>query len=113
MTAADATGLLVGRAAAAHAGPDPFLGPARGACDARTVAVEFAGLFYGMMIGEMQKTIPRNEYFGSRGEEIFRSLWVDELGRKMAGREGDPLTGMILSRIGRSQHNALDGAEKA
>jgi len=73
-----------------------FLGPAPGTRDIAKVAREFAGLFYSMMVSEMQKTVPQNGYFGGRGEEVFRALWVNELGRRMAERPGDPLASKII-----------------
>jgi Rod binding domain-containing protein len=47
----------------------------------------------------MEKSVPKNPYFGGKGEETFRSLWVDEMSRGMAARKGDPLSGMILKAI--------------
>ncbi len=85
-------------------------GPAKGGNDPVKVASEFAGIFYKMMLDEMQKTVPANEFFGSRGEEVFRSLWVDELGRRMAERSGDPLTAAILKEMG-GQHGAATNGE--
>lgn len=89
--------------------PEALLGPARAGADARKTAEEFAGLFYGMMLREMEKTVPKNEYFGGRGEEIFRSLWVDELAGQMAGRKNDPLAKAIYSEMTRHGGAALRG----
>ena len=83
-------------------GSEPLAGPGKGMRDARKVATEFAGLFYRMMIDEMEKTVPENEYFGSRGEAIFRSMWVDELGTRLAARKGDVLTETIMAQMERS-----------
>lgn len=81
----------------------PFTGPAVGERDPETVAREFAGVFYSMMVQEMQKTVPANSYFGGQGEEVFRSLWMNETGRRMAMRRGDELTEAILKSMdGRS-----------
>jgi|GEM_PF-2862632 len=89
--------------------PDRLMGPAAGTTDAGSVATEFAGLFYAMMLDEMEKTVPKNEYFGGKGEEAFRSLWVDELGRRMAERRGDPLATVILRQIERNGGGGAPG----
>ncbi len=90
------------------ASTDPFTGPARGTKDPRTVAAGVAGLFYTTMLSEMEKTVPTNGYFGGRGEETFRSLWVTEMSSRMASRPDDPLTTAILKSI--EQHAAAAAA---
>jgi Rod binding domain-containing protein len=102
MTSATANQAVVSGAHTAAARAERLLGPAVGTRDAGKVAREFAGVFYSMMAGEMQKTVPSNEYFGSSGEEVFRSLWVDELGRLMAERRGDPLAESVRRQIEKS-----------
>jgi Rod binding domain-containing protein len=94
-------------AAGAHAA---FMGPSSGTKDAGEAAREFAGLFYSMMISEMQKTIPQNGYFASRGEEVFRSVWINETGREMASRRSDALAAAILKSVKR--HSGETGGEK-
>lgn len=93
------TGLLAagggGRAA------DAFMGVGRGTKDAGTVAREFAGLFYGMVLGEMAKTVPENSFFSGPGEGMFRSMWVKELGRALAYQKGDALSGAIVKDLAR------------
>lgn len=66
-------------------------------------AREFAGLFYTMMLNEMQKTVPENPYHAGRGEEIFRSFWTSEMGRRMGSRPGDPLAEAVLASINRAR----------
>ncbi len=95
---------FVANAAARNAGA--LLGPAGGTRDPGTVAAEFAGLFYSMMLSEMHKSVPPNPYFGTRGEETFRSLWINEMGRALAYRPDDVLSATILAAI---EEN--DGAE--
>lgn len=90
------------------ASTDPFAGPARGTKDAGKVSVELAGLFYSTMLSEMEKTVPTNGYFGGRGEETFRSLWVNELGRRLASRPEDPLATLVLRSI--QKHTAAAAA---
>lgn len=84
----------------------PFTGPAVGTKDPQKVATEMAGLFYSMMFSEMEKSIPKNDYFGGKGEETFKSLWVNELGRQMAERPGDALSATILKSLEKSAANA-------
>lgn len=76
-----------------------MLGPARGTRDAAVVAGELAGLFYSMMISAMQKAVPENPYFTGRGEGTFRKMWINETGRQLACRRGDPLAGAILEEV--------------
>lgn len=102
---------MTGNGIIATAAPSALLGPAAGTKDAGEAAREFAGLFYSMMLSEMQKTIPQNDYFSSRGEEVFRSVWINETGRTMATRMNDPLAKAILKSVQR-QIGATGGAEK-
>ena len=74
-----------------------LVGPARGTRDALTTAREFAGLFYSMMLSEMQKSVPENPYSGGPGEETFRSMWTSEMGRNLAYCKGDALVRTILA----------------
>ncbi|MHC4712568.1 MAG: hypothetical protein ACYTAN_04760 [Planctomycetota bacterium] len=88
---------FVANAAARNAGG--VLGPCAGTRDPGTAAAEFAGLFYSMMLSEMQKSVPQNPYFGTRGEETFRSLWINEMGRALAYRPDDVLSATIRAAI--------------
>ena len=81
---------------------DPLTGPAVGTRDPQTAAREFAGLFYSMMLKEMHKSLPENPYFGTRAEGTFRSLWINEMGKALAAREGDALSAMILAVAARN-----------
>lgn len=74
-----------------------LVGPARGTKDALTAAREFAGLFYSMVLSEMQKSVPENPYSSGPGESMFRSMWINEMGRNLAYCKGDALVSTILA----------------
>jgi len=74
-------------------------GPSANVRDAETAARELAGVFYSMMLKEMQKTVPENPFTGGRGEEVFRSMWINEMGRALAWRRGDALSEAIVDDI--------------
>lgn len=97
------------------AGPaTAFTGPELGTKDPKTAAEGMAGLFYSMMLTEMEKSVPKSDYMGGKGEETFRSLWVNECGRQMASRPGDPLTAAVLKSIQKATGaNAYEGGKKA
>lgn len=86
--------------AAARPAQSGLMGPAAGTRDMAVAAREFAGIFYSMMMSEMQKTVPDSPYSGGRGEEVFRSLWVNEIGGRMAARKDDPLVTAIVNAAG-------------
>jgi hypothetical protein len=108
MTPATVQDAFMANAAARTAGA--VMGPSAETRDPRTVAAEFAGLFYSMMLSEMQKSVPQNPYFGTRGEETFRSLWINEMGRALAYRPDDVLSTTIRTAI-EEKIKENDGAE--
>jgi len=110
MTASGSTELAVVQSAVA-VGSSAFLGVGASAKDPQVAAREFAGLFYTMMLSEMQKTVPENPYLSSRGEEVFRSMWTNELARSFAARPNDPLTSAVLDEI-RTNQGGHEGSLK-
>jgi len=93
------TALSAARTAPAAPAPEALLGPAAGSADPAVAAREFAGLFYSMLVSAMGETVGENPYFGGHAEEMFRGMWLKELGRQMAWRADDPLAAMILEGI--------------
>ena len=83
--------------------------------DELKAAREFAGLFYTMMLDEMQKTVPESPYQAGRGEEVFRSLWTSEVGRRMGARQGDALAEAVLlsmnNKVRADEEAALEGGQ--
>jgi Rod binding domain-containing protein len=110
MTGAQA--MLAGNSAAGRV--DAFSGPSRGTKDPKTAATQTSALFYSMMLSEMEKSVPKNDYLGGKGEDTFRSLWVNATGKSMASRSGDPLTATILKTIQKSMAaKAYSGGDNA
>lgn len=87
-----------------------ILGPAKNTRDARTAAREFAGLFYSMVMKEMQKTVPENSFTGGRGQGMFQAMWANEMGLKLAGRRNDALVEALMKNF--EKHGVGEGAAK-
>jgi peptidoglycan hydrolase FlgJ len=57
---------------------------------------QFEAVFLGQLFNEMDKTVERDEMFsGGRGEEMFRSMFYDEIANNTAG---DPSTSFGLAK---------------
>jgi Rod binding domain-containing protein len=110
MTTMTDAAALISRNAEPKGKPAQSAAALAGRPDPKQVAGELAGTFYRMVIREMGKTVPKNDYFGSRGEEIFRSMWEGELGRQMGARPGDPLATAILREIAKHTGTAVGSA---
>lgn len=55
----------------------------------RNACEEFESFFTYMLLKEMQKTVPQNTLInGGRGEEIFRDMMYEEMGKKIAHSPG-------------------------
>ncbi len=74
-------------------------GPAASTRDTKAAAREFAGLFYSMVFKQMQKTVPEGRFSGGRGEDMFRGMWVNEMGRSLAWRRDDALVKSIMDAM--------------
>lgn len=61
---------------------------AAGGDDIARTAVEFEGMFLGLVVNEMMKNAMPKSMNGGFGEEIFSSLLGDEIGKSMAGAGG-------------------------
>jgi flagellar protein FlgJ len=59
-------------------------------------AQQFEAVFIGQLFNQMDKTVERDEMFsGGRGEEMFRSMFYDEVANSVAS---DPTTSFGLAK---------------
>lgn len=68
----------------------------------RETAERFSALLYGMMLEQMDKTIPRTGLLdGGRVEEIFRSFLYDEYAEMAASEAGasNPITLAVFEML--------------
>jgi Rod binding domain-containing protein len=74
---------------------------------AKKAATSFEGVFISQMLGTMFEGIPTDGPFdGGPGEEMFRSLMVDEYGKQMASQGGIGLSASIQRELLRMQEKA-------
>ena len=65
--------------------PKPFAAKAATPEDALKAGRKFEAMFVGEMLKPMFDTLPTDGYFsGGQGEEMFRSLLVDNIGKSIA-----------------------------
>lgn len=74
----------------------------------REACQELESVFLQVLIEEMRKTVPRDEFFGGgRGEEVFQGVFDQEVARKMAARGGIGLADVLYTQLqlsGRASH---------
>ena len=88
--------------AAAALPPAPVKAPVAGANAVTTkkVAQQFEGVLISQMLNSMFEGIKTDGMFGGGpGEEMFRSLMVDEYGKKIAAQGGLGLTSAITKQL--------------
>ena len=74
---------------------------------ARKAAQSFEGVFISQMLGTMFEGIPTDGPFGGGpGEEMFRSLMVDEYGKQMASQGGVGLSQAITRELLKMQEKS-------
>ncbi|HTT98673.1 MAG TPA: rod-binding protein [Rhizomicrobium sp.] len=67
---------------------------------AKKVAEQFEGVLMSQMLNEMFEGIKTDGMFGGgQGEEMFRSLMVDEYGKQIAKQGGMGLTSAITKQL--------------
>ena len=67
---------------------------------AKKTAQDFEGVFLSQMLGEMFASVPTDETFGGGpGEDMFRSLMVNEYGKEMAAHGGIGLAKSVLNEM--------------
>lgn len=67
---------------------------------AKKASQEFEGVFLSQMFKEMYDGVSADsEFGGGEGEEMYRSMVLDEYGKQMASKGGIGLTQNILSQL--------------
>ena len=99
----DTTAAMTALKGAPLTAPSPTSDPAV----AKTVAQQFEGVLISQMLNSMFEGIKTDGMFGGgEGEEMFRSMMVDEYGKQMAKQGGlglaDHVTRELLKRQGLS-----------
>ena len=70
----------------------------------RAALQEFESVLIGEMVNTMFSTVETNEMFGGgQGEEVFRSLMGQEMGREIARRGGLGLSPVLMNEMIRMQ----------
>jgi Rod binding domain-containing protein len=79
---------------------------------ARKAAVEFEGFFIAMTLENMFSGIGTDGLFGGgHGEKVFRSMMLQEYGKKIAEHNGIGLADAVQKEIIRLQEVATDDAK--
>jgi Rod binding domain-containing protein len=87
----------------------PRLGQVDSAAKAEKVAQDFEAVFLSQMLQPMFKDIePEEPFGGGQGEDIWKSMMIDEIGKQMAKNGGIGLAASVkreILRMQESQHN--------
>jgi len=82
----------------------PRMGHVDSAAKAEKVARDFEAVFIGQMLQPMFKDIEAEEPFGGgQGQEIWKTMMVDEIGKQMAKAGGIGLASSVKHEILRMQ----------
>jgi Rod binding domain-containing protein len=82
----------------------PRLGRVDSAAKAEKVAQEFEAVFISQMLQPMFKDIEAEEPFGGgQGEDVWKAMMVDEIGKQMAKAGGIGLAASVKQEILRMQ----------
>jgi Rod binding domain-containing protein len=74
------------------------------AAAAKKAATAFEGVFLSQFLGEMFSGISADGPFGGgQGEEMFRSLMLDEYGKQIAAQGGIGLASAVTSELLKTQ----------
>ncbi|MBL6939854.1 MAG: rod-binding protein [Alphaproteobacteria bacterium] len=80
----------------------------------KKVAQQFEGVFISQFLGEMFSGIQTDGPFGGgQGEEMFRSLMIDEYGRQIATQGGFGLSAAIQREMLKMQETNVGSANAA
>jgi len=86
----------------------PRLGRVDSAAKAEKVAQDFEAVFISQMLQPMFKNIEAEEPFGGgQGNEVWKSMMVDEIGKQMARAGGIGLASSVKQEILRMQESHL------
>jgi len=66
----------------------------------RQVAKQFESLFVQMMLKSMRDTVPENELFGSKAENMYRDMYDKQLGMNISQGKGIGLANVIERQLG-------------
>ena len=73
----------------------------------KKAAQDYEGVFVSQMLGQMFEGIPTDGMFGGgQGEQMFRSLMVDEYGKKIASQGGVGLADAVTRELLKHQEAA-------
>jgi Rod binding domain-containing protein len=73
---------------------------------AKRAATAFEGVFITQFLGEMFSGIATDGPFGGgQGEEMFRSLMIDEYGKQIAAQGGFGLSDAVQRQLLKAQEN--------
>jgi Rod binding domain-containing protein len=84
----------------------PVLAPHKtnDAAAAKTAAQNFEGVFLSQFLGQMFEGISTDGLFGGgQGEQMFRSLMLDEYGKQIAAQGGIGLTSSVTRELLKTQ----------
>jgi flagellar protein FlgJ len=86
----------------------PPVAPAQ-AAPLRRACQEFEGVFLGLLLQEMRRTLPRGGLLsGGTAGEIFQSLWAQEVARAGAGRSSVGISDMLMAFFARPAGGPAD-----
>jgi len=89
---------------ATEAAPVRVPGATANAAAANKAAKEFEGVFISQFLGTMFSGIPTDGPMGGgEGEEMFRSLMVNEYGKSMVSRGGFGLANTVARQLRKNQ----------
>lgn len=98
---------LLAATTAANAAPVKAPAPTANVAAAKKAAQEFESVFLSQMLGSMFEGISSEPPFGGgQGEEMFRSLMIDEYGKSIAGQGGIGLADVVTRQLLKGQEAA-------
>ena len=75
---------------------------ARTDAELRKACEELESVFLEQLLKEMRRTVPKDDLFsGGRGEDVFQSMFDQEIAKKMAGRGGIGLAEILVRQLSR------------
>lgn len=74
---------------------------------ARKAAQDFEGVFLSQMLSQMFDGVSTDaEFGGGPGEEVFRSMMIDEYGKQISAHGGIGLAQAVLKELVKTQERA-------
>lgn len=75
--------------------------PPPGEAKARQAARDFEAVFVGQMAKLMLEQVEQGEFSGGHGEEMFRSVLAEEIGRTVSAGRGIGLSDAVVEQLRR------------